>query len=179
MPRISAVTLNNADATIAATLNGVKAKIGMIPNLFATFALAPAALNGYLAFSDSLSKGRLNARQREVVALAVSQVNSCQYCLSAHTMLGKGAGMSEACTLDARHGKASDPLENAIAAFAVKVARQHGMVSDDELNAAKKSGLDDALIVEVIANVAFTVLTNYTNNVAKTDVDFPIVKVEL
>lgn len=179
MPRISPLTTAQTDAVTAATLNAVKAKIGMIPNLFTTFALAPAALNGYLALSDSLSKGNLNARQREVVALAISQVNSCQYCLSAHTMLGKGVGMSDACTLDARHGKANNPLENAIAHLAVKVARQHGMLTDDELNTARESGLDDAFIVEVIANVALTVLTNYTNNVAQTDVDFPIVAIEL
>jgi len=179
MPYISPLILKQADAATATTLHAVKNRIGMIPNLFSTFALAPAALNGYLAFTDALEKGRLNARQREVIALAVSQINSCQYCLSAHTMIGKGTGMSDACTIDARKGKAKDPLENAIASFAVKISTQHGTLSEHELNAARNSGLDDALIVEIVANVACTILTNYTNNIARTDIDFPPVKLEI
>lgn len=179
MPRISPITLSQADDATAATLNAVKAKIGMIPNLFATFALAPAALNGYLTLSGALEKGRLNARQREVIALAVSQVNSCQYCLSAHTTIGKGAGMRDESTVDARNGRAEDPLENAIADLAVRIVRQHGMLTDDELNAARSAKLNDALIVEIVANVALTIFSNFTNNIATTDVDFPLVNVEL
>ena len=179
MSRISPIALDQADTATAATLNAVNDKIGMIPNLFSTFALAPAALNGYLAFTDALEKGRLSARQREVITLAVSQVNACQYCLSAHTTIGKSVGMSEADTIDARNGKASDPLENAIASLAVKIAHQRGMLSDDELSAARNAKLDDALIVEIVATVAHTILTNYTNNLAQTDVDFPLVDVEL
>jgi len=178
MPRIYPIALNQIDDTTVATLNAVKAKIGMIPNLFSTFALAPAALNGYLRLSDELEKGRLSARQREVIALAVSQVNACQYCLSAHTLIGKSTGMSEASVLDARNGTADDPLENAIAELAVKIASQHGMLSDGELEAAKNNNLDDALIVEIVANVALTIMSNFTNNIAMTDVDFPLVNVD-
>lgn len=179
MPRITPVTLDQTDATTAATLNAVKGKIGMIPNLISTFALAPAALNGCLTLSDALEKGRLSARQREVIALAVSQANSCQYCLSAHTAIGQGAGMNEASTVHARHGKADDPVENAIAKLAVKIVEQHGMISDAELEAARSSNLDDALIMEIVANVTLTIFSNYTNSIANTDVDFPVVNVEL
>jgi len=179
MPRIFPVNLDQADDEIVTKLNAVKAKIGMIPNLFSTFAIAPAALNGYLAFSDALEKGRLSARQREVITLAVSQVNTCQYCLSAHTLLGKNTGMSETDTVEARQGKANDPLEDAIASLAIKIVRQQGMLTDDELAVARKGGLDDALIIEIVATVAHTVLTNFTNNVAMTEIDFPIVNVDL
>jgi len=178
MPRITPVTLNQTDDATSATLNAVKDKIGMIPNLFSTLALAPAALNGYLTLSDALEKGRLSARQREVIALAVSQINACQYCLSAHTLIGKGAGLSEADTIDARNGQSNDPLENAIASLAIKIVRQQGRLSDDELNAARSAKLDDALIMEIVANVALTLLSNFTNNIASTDIDFPLVNVE-
>jgi len=178
MPRISPIILNQSDEATAATLNAVKDKIGMIPNLFSTLALAPAALNAYLALSDTLEKGRLSARQREVIALAVSQFNVCQYCLSAHTLTGKSTGMSEACTIDARNGKANDPLENAIASLAVKIIRQQGRLSDDELNSARNANLDDALIMEIVANVSLTIFSNFTNNIAHTDIDFPLVNVE-
>ena len=103
MTRIAPVSLDQADVATQATLNGLKAKLGMVPNLFATFAQASAVLNGYLAFSDALSKGRLSAAQRELIALAVGQTNACQYCLSAHTLIGKGAGLSEAAIRAARY----------------------------------------------------------------------------
>lgn len=179
MPRINPLTTDQTDASTASTLNAVKAKLGMVPNLFATFALAPAALNGYLAFSDSLATGRLTARQREIVALSVAQTNTCQYCLSAHSLLGKMAGMNASEIQDARRGKADDPLEYAIASLAAAITRQRGVLTDAELMAFKASGLDDSLIIEIVANVALNVLTNYTNHIAVTDVDFPEVDVVL
>lgn len=179
MPRITPVTIDQTDDNTTATLNGLKAKLGMVPNLFTTFALAPAALNGYLAFSDALTAGRLTARQREIVALVVAQTNACQYCLSAHSMLGKMAGMSPAEIDDARHSKADDPLEHAIAKLAATVTRQRGILTDAEFLAFKASGLDDGLVIEIITNVALNVLTNYTNHIAMTDVDFPAVDVAL
>jgi AhpD family alkylhydroperoxidase len=94
MAQIAPLNLETADAATAATLNAVKAKLGMVPNMFATLAHAPAALNGYLGLSETLGTGRLTAAQREIVALAAGQANRCQYCLSAHTLIGKGAGLS-------------------------------------------------------------------------------------
>lgn len=179
MPRIHPLKLDQADKSTAATLAAVKGKLGMVPNLFATFARAPAVLDAYLAFGEALGKGRLNAQQREIVALAVAQANACQYCLSAHTALGKMAGLSESALLDARRGTSVHPLDNAIAGLANKIVRQRGVLADTDLAAARKAGVDDGLIVEVIAHVAVNVLTNYTNHIAGTDVDFPVVKTEL
>ncbi len=90
MSRIAPVVSSNVDPKVAATLNQVKASLGMVPNLFATLANSPAALDGYLSLSKTLSHGRLSARQREIVALTVAQENECRYCLSAHTALAKG-----------------------------------------------------------------------------------------
>ncbi len=102
MTQIAPLTIDTADAATAATLKAVKAKLGMVPNLFATLAHAPAALNGYLGLSETLGTGRLNASQREIVALAAGQANRCQYCLSAHTLIGKGAGLSAEAIAAAR-----------------------------------------------------------------------------
>src|SRR5260370_32688082 len=88
MPRIAPIETAHADPGVKATLSAVKTKIGMVPNLFSTFAQSPAVLDGYLAFSDALGKGVLTAKQREIIALAVSQANECHYCLSAHTLSG-------------------------------------------------------------------------------------------
>lgn len=179
MPRIAPVDPATADAGVKATLSAVKTKIGMVPNLFSTFARSPAVLNGYLALSDALSAGALTAKQREIIALAVGQANECHYCLSAHTLMGKGAGLSPEAIREAREGKAGDVTDNAVALFARRLIETRGQVSDADLAAARSAGLDDARIVEVIAGVAINVFTNYTNNVARTDIDFPKVDVAL
>ncbi len=173
MPRINPVT--TTDAATQSTLDAVKAKIGMVPNLYATFAQSPAVLNGFMAFADALSKGALTPAQREIVALATAQANQCHYCLSAHTLLGKGAGLSVDAIRDARQGKGGNALDNAIAALAVSLVETRGSISDADLAAARLAGLDDGRIVEVIAHVSYNVLTNFTNNVAQTVIDFPVV----
>lgn len=179
MPRIAPVDPAAAGSGVQATLAAVQAKIGMTPNLFKTFALSPAVLNGYLAFSDALTGGALTAKQREIVSLAVGQANSCHYCLSAHTLLGKGAGLSPDAILAARKGKAADRIDNAVAALAQRIVDTRGQVSDADIAAARSAGLSDAHIVEVVANVALNALTNFTNNVAQTDIDFPKVTLAL
>ncbi len=175
MSRIPVALRTALDSATAATLDAVKAKLGMVPNMFATLANAPAALNGYLTFSDALAKGALSPRQREAIALAVAQANTCGYCLSAHTMLGKGAGLQEADITAARQGRSFDPVEAAIVALAVAVTKRQGRVSDEDIATARRAGVEDALIIEVVANVALNILTNYTNHVAGTDIDFPVV----
>ena len=179
MPRIEPLLPTQADEVTARTLKAVEAKLGMVPKLFSTFARAPAALNGYLMFSEALGKGRLSARQSEIVALAVAQANSCQYCLSAHTALGKGAGLSEREVLAARSGKAVDPIEQAVATLATSLVHQRGVISEAEFSSARAAGLDDGLILEVVAHVALNVLTNYTNHVAGTEIDFPTVDITI
>ncbi len=175
MPRISPIASDRADAATQATLNAVKGKLGMVPNLFATFAQAPAVLQAYLAFSDALSHGQLTAGQREIVALATAQTNACQYCLSAHTLLGKGAGLSQTNIAAARNGHGDGAINDAIAQLTVIIVKNKGNVSDQELANARAAGLSDGQIIEVTANVSVNLLTNYTNHIAATDVDFPIV----
>lgn len=179
MPRIAPVDIATAEAGVKATLTAVKGKIGMVPNLFATFANSPAVLNGYLALSDALGSGTLSARQREIAALAVAQVNGCHYCLSAHTLMGKGAGLTPAAIAAARGGKADDAIDNAVAALARTLAEQRGHATDADLKAARDAGLTDAQIVEVVGAVAINVLTNFMNNLAHTDIDFPTVALAL
>jgi uncharacterized peroxidase-related enzyme len=179
MPRIAPVDPAAADSGVQATLAAVKAKIGMTPNLFKTFARSPAVLNGYLAFSDALTHGVLTPKEREIIALAIAQANGCQYCLSAHTLMGKGAGLSEDGIRKAREGRAEVALDDAVAVFARTVADARGQVSDATVTSAKSAGLSDAHIVEVIAHVALNVLTNYTNNVCLTAIDFPKVDVAM
>jgi uncharacterized peroxidase-related enzyme len=179
MSRIATVVSSNADAKIFTALSQVKASLGMIPNLFATLAHAPVALEGYLSLSKTLSRGRLSAREREILALAVGQENECQYCLSAHTASAKVAGVNEADALKARGGDGKDPFERALASFAKKIVHQRGHVSDEDFKNARKAGIDDGLMMEVVAHVALNTLTNYANELAGTEIDFPVVEVRL
>jgi uncharacterized peroxidase-related enzyme len=179
MSRIATVVSSAVDTKVATTLSQVKAGLGMVPNLFATLAHAPVALDGFLSLSKTLSRGRLSAAQREIVALAVGQENECQYCLSAHTTMAKAAGVSEADALKARVGDGENPFDRALAAFAKEIVRQRGHVSNEDIENARKAGIDDGLMMEVVANVAVNTLTNYANELAETEIDFPVVEVKL
>jgi uncharacterized peroxidase-related enzyme len=175
MPRIHPVTPEQTDAKTAAMLKAVKAKLGMLPNLFTTLARAPAALSGYLQLSEVLSQGRLTPRQREMIALAVAQENACGYCLSAHAAIGQGVGLSNDDIERARHGGAQNAVDDAVTELALRIVQSRADISDSTLAAARQAGLDDGLIIEIIAHVALNVLTNYVNRAAGTEVDFPVV----
>jgi uncharacterized peroxidase-related enzyme len=147
----------------------------MLPNLFTTLAHAPAALSGYLQLAESLAGGRLSPRQRELVAIAVAQDNACEYCLSAHAAIGRGLGLSDEDIERARHGGAREPGDDAVTEFALLVSRTRAEITDRELETARRAGLDDGQFIEIIANVALNVLTNYVNRIAGTEVDFPVI----
>jgi len=179
MPRIAPVTSPNVDTHVAATLSQLKASLGMVPNTLATLGNAPVALDGYLSLSKTLSRGRLSARQREILALAIAQENECQYCLSAHTASSKAIGLSATDVYNARAGRSEDPFERALTTFARNIVRERGLISDQSLEMARKAGIDDSLMLEIVAVVALNTLTNYANRLADPDVDFPVVATEI
>jgi AhpD family alkylhydroperoxidase len=113
------------------------------------------------------------------LSLAIGQENECRYCLSAHTRSSKAAGMSEADVLNARSGDGDDPFERSLASFAKAIVRERGHLSNEELESARKAGIDDGLVMEIIASIALNTFTNYVNEVAGTEIDFPEVQVKL
>lgn len=173
MPRIAPVALASAQGPAKDLLTGVQKKFGMVPNMMATMAQSPAALDGYLSFSGALAKGSLDARVREQIALIVGQSNACDYCIAAHSVIGKGAGLTEAEVLAARRASASTPRVGAILALASKLVETRGHLTDVDLTAARGAGVSDAEIAETVANVALNIYTNYFNHVAATAIDFP------
>lgn len=179
MTRIAPLNPADASPETAATLSAVKAKLGLLPNLIATFAHSPGALNGYLAFSDAVAKSLLDARQREIVALAVGQANECAYCLAAHTAIGKGAGLTPDAIASARRGAGATPGDAALARFARVLTETRGNATDDDYQAFLSAGFSPAQALDVVALVALNTLTNYTNHLAGTVVDFPAVPVQL
>jgi len=179
MALINPVQIESAESAVAEKLRAVQAKIGRVPNIVATLANSPVALGQYLASSEALGRGRLNQRQREIIALTVAQINQCEYCLSAHTMIAAGAGLNEHQIREARLGGSSDPFDNAIATVAKKLVIQKGFLTKEDLAEAGQRGVDHQLVIEIIANVVHSTLTNYTNHVAQTDIDFPPVSLTI
>ena len=157
-------------------LQAVKKQLGVVPNLFRLVGNSPAALEGYLGLNGALAKGTLEAPTRERIALAVAEVNGCSYCLSAHSYLGKNlAKLSDAEIAANRDGGSTDAKADAAVRFAVKLVNARGHVSDADIMAVKEGGYTDAQIIEIVLHVALNTLTNYVNEVAKTEIDFPVV----
>ncbi|MFN0123455.1 MAG: carboxymuconolactone decarboxylase family protein [Blastocatellia bacterium] len=173
MPRLNAIDPKEATGKAKELLDGVKAKIGMVPNLMRTFANSPAALEAYLNFSGALGAGSLDAKLREQIALTVAGANSCEYCLSAHTAIGKMAGLNENELVASRHAGSSDPKVDAALKFAHQIVVKRGEVLDTDVQAVRAAGYGDGEITEIVANVALNIFTNYFNHVAQTVVDFP------
>jgi uncharacterized peroxidase-related enzyme len=173
MARLTQISPADASGKAKELLDAVKGKLGLVPNMTRAMANAPAALDGYLQLSGALAKGTLPARAREQIALAVAQANECDYCLAAHSAIGRMVGLTADQIRDSRLGTAVDPKADALIRFARKVVDTRGGVSDADLDEIRATGFDDAAIAEVVANVALHVFTNYFNRAADTDLDFP------
>jgi AhpD family alkylhydroperoxidase len=138
---LTPATIDAAPAASQPLLAAVKAQIGSVPNLFRIVANSPAALEGYLALGGALAKGALDARTRERIALAVAELNGCDYCLSAHTYLGAHVAKLDAAELSAsRDGASSDPKAAAALQFATALVRARGHVAAADVDAVKAAG---------------------------------------
>ena len=173
MPRISPV--QNPDPKAENLLQGVEKALGVRPNLMTTLAHSPAALGAYLQFGQALGGSNIPASLREQIATSVAGANHCTYCASAHTLLGKNAGVADDELARNLRGQSDDPRTAAALSFATALVERRGWVGDDDLAAVRDAGFSDAEVVEIIATVAINTFTNYFNHVAQTDVDFPLV----
>ncbi|WP_018998465.1 carboxymuconolactone decarboxylase family protein [Hirschia maritima] len=169
-------TIADTPAASQDILNAVNAQLGTVPNLFRITATSPAALEGYVGLNTALSKGNLNPATRERIALAIAQINGCDYCLAAHTYLGTNVAKLTSAEIEAnRRGTSTDVKANAAVRFAVELAKERGHVSELAVKNVKDAGFTDGEIVEIIAHVALNTLTNYVNSALDTEVDFPAV----
>jgi uncharacterized peroxidase-related enzyme len=180
---MSRISIPTADQTLEASkplLAAVHKQLGVTPNLMKVVGHSPSSLEGYLALSGATGKGKLSVQLRERIALAVAEFNGCDYCLSVHDYLGRNlAKISDAELSAARDGKSEDARTEAALHFALQVLQNRGNVSDAALAAVRLAGFDEASVLEIVINVSLNVLTNYVNNVAHTDIDFPKVSARL
>ena len=172
MTAFSVPTRDEVTPDNQALFDNLKKALGFVPNLFATFAHSPTALGTYLTLQNANSS--LKPKEREAINLAVSQVNNCDYCLAAHTALGKMLGFTETQIVEIRHGRASfDTRLDALARFVREVAEERGHVSAQVTDAFLGAGWTQANLVDVIMIVGDKTISNYLHGVTKVPVDFP------
>lgn len=173
MPRLNRVAPEHASGRVKELYDGLKAAIGAVPNIYRGVANSPAALDILLGMGAKLREGALTAAQTEAVKLVVAQTYGCSYCLAAHTLVGKKAGLTEADTLAIRRGTVADPALSALVRFVNVAVQPGGRMSDEDLNAIRGAGFSDAQITEILMVLAQTVFTTLFNRANATEVDFP------
>ncbi|NKB33168.1 MAG: carboxymuconolactone decarboxylase family protein [Pseudomonadales bacterium] len=179
MSRLRTVSNNEANDAQLALLTEVQVKLGMVPNFLRVFANSPTALQAFLGLHTIAGDGELDERTRERIALTLAQENSCEYCLSAHSAIGRKAGLGNEEIHANRQGTSKDDK----AAVAVKLARSLvnnvGDVTTAEIIEAREAGFSDAEIVEIITHVGMNFLTNVLAKASHVDIDFPKVSLQV
>jgi uncharacterized peroxidase-related enzyme len=173
MSRLPVIQTEAADPKARKLLEAVQAKLRITPNMTRVMANSPAVLEGYLGFSGALAGGSLAPKLREQIALAVGEQNGCQYCVSAHTAIGKLTGLADLEIEEAREARSRSAQEHAALEFTRVLVANHGRVTDADFDALKKVGFSDGEIAEIIAHTALNIFTNYFNTAAEVEVDFP------
>jgi uncharacterized peroxidase-related enzyme len=152
--------------------DALKRQLGLVPNLYATLAHSEHALGNYLAFQQG--KSSLSAKAREVVNLVVSQVNSCEYCLAAHTAIGGMVGFAPEQILEIRRGRASfDARLDALARLVRSIASERGHADPALVQAFFEAGWTEANLVDAIVVIGDKTVTNYLHATTRVPVDFP------
>ncbi|MEM1164837.1 MAG: carboxymuconolactone decarboxylase family protein [Planctomycetota bacterium] len=174
MPRLPVVDPATATGPVKEIFDGPLK--GMHINLFKGMANSPTGLKAYLGLAEALAAGSLSDKEKETIALVIGEANSCDYCVAAHTMLGKKAGLTEDQTVAARKGELSDDAKLAeLVNFTRAIVEKKGFVDEADVDAFKSVGYSDANIVEVVVTFTLNTYTNYFNHLNATEVDFPAV----
>ena len=176
MSRLTPIQTNGATSELKRGLKNSHLKLDEAPRFLQVMANSPASLRAYIRADAALLRGQLKPRQREQIALAVAEINGSSYNLSAHYDTGKSLGLTHHEMQLARNATAEDPKAQSMLRFTQAVVLQRGEVSDEDFQALRKAGFSDAQIVEIVANIALNIFSNYFNSVARTEVDFPLLQ---
>ena len=176
MSRLTPIQTNGATSELKRSLKNSHLKLDEVPRFLQVMANSPASLRAYIRADAALVRGKLTARQRQQVALAVAEINGSSYSLSAHYDAGKSLGLTHQEMQLARNASAADTKAETMLRFTRAVVLQRGEISDEDFQALGKAGFSDAQIIEIVANIALNIFSNYFNSVAKTEVDFPLLQ---
>ena len=178
MSRINLVTDAEANAEQAELFSAIRAQLGTVPNFLKVFANSPAALRAFLGLCGIASEGSLDPLTRERIALGIAEQNACEYCVSAHTAIGRKAGLSGAEIEANRAGGSQDAKAAVAVKFARSLAEHKGEVTTAELLEVRNAGYDEAEIVEIITHVGMNVMTNILGKAGRVEIDFPKVALQ-
>lgn len=176
MKTLKPLTLEEANENSQTIFNVVKGKIGMLPNLYATMGVSDKLLGGFLTFTETLKSGEFTNKEYEAIALATSQANGCEYCLSAHTTIGKMNGFSEEDTIALRTNTIDDFKLNALVTLTSEFVNLKGHPSQTAIDNFLNAGYNKAAFTELIGVVALTTITNTIYHNGGFDIDFPKAK---
>jgi len=177
MARVQVIDPNTATGPARPLLDAVQAQLGITPNFIRVLANSPKVLEGFLGLYGAAAGFSLDKATQERIALTIAEGNGCQYCVSAHTAIGRHAGLSNDEMALNRQGRSGDAKAAAVVAFARALNDNLGEVTSAEFDAARQAGISDGEIVEVIATVALNIFTNVLGKATRVEIDFP--KVEL
>ncbi|MDY8138601.1 carboxymuconolactone decarboxylase family protein [Aquimarina sp. 2201CG5-10] len=173
MSTFNVPTREEVSSNNQAIFDNLNKALGFVPNLYATYAHSETALENYLNFSNA--KTSLSAKEKEVVNLAVSQVNNCIYCLSAHTAIGKMNGFTDQQILELRTGSASfDSKLDVLAKLAKNITENRGRADEGVVNNFLNAGYSKGNLVDTIVLVGDKTISNYLHSTTQVPVDFPV-----
>ncbi|VUD64491.1 hypothetical protein TDB9533_03329 [Thalassocella blandensis] len=178
MSHIPLVDTTNVSSNQEILFQQIKGAFGVVPNMFKAIGNSSAALESMWTSFSALGNGSLNPKLGEKIAVLVADINRCEYCLAAHTVLGQKAGASLEEMTAAQSGKSSDPKVLAALNFAAKLVRERANVSHSDVQAVRDVGFSDEEIAEILAHVALNIFTNYTNVAFDVPIDFPKVNLQ-
>jgi uncharacterized peroxidase-related enzyme len=176
MPRIPALTNDDATPEVRGVFATITGKIGMVPNLYRTTAHSPSTLTALLGLGEALAKGKLTAKEREAIALTVAGVNACDYCASAHAAISNGLKVAPEDVALHLRARSQIPRLAALLALARTITEKRGRIGDGDLAVARNAGLSDSDVIEVIGVTVNNIFTNYLNHAFDTDIDFPVTR---
>ena len=177
MSRINVVEKDSANEEQATLYAGIQQALGTVPNFLKVFANSPAALRAFLGLHGIAGEGSLDPQTRERIALTLAGQNGCEYCASAHTAIGRKAGLDNDEMAANREGNSGDEKAAVAVSFARALVEHTGEVTNAEIQAVRDAGYSDADIVEIITHVGMNILTNILAKASRVEIDFP--KVEL
>jgi uncharacterized peroxidase-related enzyme len=176
MSLVALVDAQHTTPARQALLSQIHGAFGVTPNMFRAVANSPAALKSMWGAFGALGGGVIPAKLGEQIAVAVANRNACEYCLAAHTALGRKAGATAEELSLAQDGKSPDPKTAAALRFALQLVDARGQVTAAEVQTVRAAGFSEEEIVEILAHGALNLFTNYVNVAFAVPVDFPEVK---
>jgi alkylhydroperoxidase family enzyme len=174
--RLRPIQNNGANSELKRSLKNSGLELDETPLFLQIMANSPASLRAFVQADAALVRGQLTPRQRQQIALAVAEINGASYRGSAQVDTGQSLGLNDHESQPARNAPAADPQIETMLSFTRAVVLQRGDISDEDFQALGRAGFTDAHMIEILANIALNIFSNYVNSVARTEADFALLQ---